>query len=379
MRPAGYNRKLIHQNTAGSHVSEIVLEKVTKRFGRMTAVDAVSFRAESGKFVVLLGPSGCGKSTLLRLIAGLEDVTEGRILIDGRDVTRLSPEKRRVSMVFQSYALFPHLSTGENIVFGLKVRRTPEEERGKRLAHVAEVVGLADLLDRKPQQLSGGQRQRVALARAIIAENRICLMDEPLSNLDAQLRHGMRVEIRGLQQRLGMTVVYVTHDQVEAMSMADRVVLIREGRIEQEGSPEELYAKPATMFAARFIGTPGMNLVALADGQGGAVVRGSRDALFPGRGGGLVLGVRPEHVRVADGGGVSATVASSEYHGADTILTVRVGDETLLVRSPGQLVRPAGTPLRLAWEAEALHVFDAATGVRVEKDRQPARLAAAIG
>jgi len=360
-------------------VSEIVLEKVTKRFGRMTAVDAVSFRAESGKFVVLLGPSGCGKSTLLRLIAGLEDVTEGRILIDGRDVTRLSPEKRRVSMVFQSYALFPHLSTGENIVFGLKVRRTPEEERGKRLAHVAEVVGLADLLDRKPQQLSGGQRQRVALARAIIAENRICLMDEPLSNLDAQLRHGMRVEIRGLQQRLGMTVVYVTHDQVEAMSMADRVVLIREGRIEQEGSPEELYAKPATMFAARFIGTPGMNLVALADGQGGAVVRGSRDMLFPGRGGGLVLGVRPEHVRVADGGGVAATVASSEYHGADTILTVRVGEETLLVRSPGQLVRPAGTPVRLAWEAEALHLFDATTGVRVEKDRQPVRVAAAVG
>jgi sn-glycerol 3-phosphate transport system ATP-binding protein len=345
----------------------------------MTAVDAVSFRAESGKFVVLLGPSGCGKSTLLRLIAGLEDVTEGRILIDGRDVTRLSPEKRRVSMVFQSYALFPHLSTGENIVFGLKVRRTPEEERGKRLAQVAEVVGLADLLDRKPQQLSGGQRQRVALARAIIAENRICLMDEPLSNLDAQLRHGMRVEIRGLQQRLGMTVVYVTHDQVEAMSMADRVVLIREGRIEQEGSPEELYAKPATMFAARFIGTPGMNLVALADGQGGAVVRGSRDTLFPGRGDGLVLGVRPEHVRVADGGGVAATVASSEYHGADTILTVRVGEETLLVRSPGQLVRPAGTPVRLAWDAESLHLFDAATGVRVEQDRQPARLAAAIG
>lgn len=345
-------------------MSEIVLENVTKRFGRVTAVDDVSFRAESGKFVVLLGPSGCGKSTVLRLIAGLEEPTAGRILIDGRDVTRMSPEKRRVSMVFQSYALFPHLTVAENIVFGLKVRRLPEGERKARLARVAELVGLGELLERKPQQLSGGQRQRVALARAIIAENRICLMDEPLSNLDAQLRHGMRVEIRALQQRLGMTVVYVTHDQVEAMSMADRVVLIREGRIEQEGSPEELYARPATMFAARFIGTPGMNLVGLADGRDGAVVRGSADTIFPGRGAGLAMGVRPEHIGIADSGGVGGTVTSSEYHGADTILTVKVGDETLLVRAPGQLAQPAGAPVRLAWKPESLHVFDAKTGVR---------------
>ena len=360
-------------------MSEIVLEKVTKRFGAMKAVDGVSFRAESGKFVVLLGPSGCGKSTVLRLIAGLEDVTEGRILIDGRDVVRLTPDKRHVSMVFQSYALFPHLSVAENIVFGLKVRRTPEGEREKRLAHVAELVGLADLLDRKPQQLSGGQRQRVALARAIIAENTICLMDEPLSNLDAQLRHGMRVEIRALQQRLGMTVVYVTHDQVEAMSMADRVVLIREGHVEQEGSPEELYARPATMFAARFIGTPGMNLMDLADGRDGAVVRGSQDTLFPGRGAGLTLGVRPEHVRLVNSGGVSATVTSSEYHGADTILTAKVGEETLFVRTPGQLALAAGTPVRLGWEPEALHLFDNATGVRAAEARQPGRLVAAAG
>ena len=345
-------------------MSEIVLEKVTKRFGRVKAVDDISFRTESGKFVVLLGPSGCGKSTVLRLIAGLEDVSAGRILIDGRDVTRLSPEKRRVSMVFQSYALFPHLTVEENIVFGLKVRRTPDAERARRLAQVAEVVGLAGHLDRKPQQLSGGQRQRVALARAIVAENRICLMDEPLSNLDAQLRHGMRVEIRALQQRLGMTVVYVTHDQVEAMSMADRVVLIREGRIEQEGSPGELYSRPATLFAARFIGTPGMNLVALADGPLGAVVRGSRDPVMAGRGEGLTLGVRPEHVTLADSGGVAGTVTSSEYHGADTILTVRVGEETLLARSPGQLAHPPGSPVRLAWKPESMHVFDTKTGIR---------------
>ncbi len=345
-------------------VSEIVLENVTKRFGRVTAVDGVSFRAEAGKFVVLLGPSGCGKSTVLRLIAGLEDVTEGRILVDGRDVTRLSPEKRRVSMVFQSYALFPHLTVAENIVFGLRVRGLAEPERARRLARTAEIVGLAEHLDRKPQQLSGGQRQRVALARAIIAENRICLMDEPLSNLDAQLRHGMRVEIRALQQRLAMTVVYVTHDKVEAMSMADRVVLIREGRIEQEGTPEELYAKPATMFAARFIGTPGMNLVGLADGPQGAVVRGAEDAVLAGRGAGLTLGVRPEHVRLADRGGIGGTVSSSEYHGADTILTVRVGEETMLVRAPGQLAQRAGAPVRLAWQPEAMHVFDTKSGAR---------------
>ncbi len=357
-------------------MSEIILEKVTKRFGRVTAVDGVSFRAESGKFVVLLGPSGCGKSTVLRLVAGLEEPTEGRILIDGRDVTRLSPEKRRISMVFQSYALFPHLTVAENIVFGLKVRRLPEAERNGRLARVADQVGLAELLDRKPQQLSGGQRQRVALARAIIAENRICLMDEPLSNLDAQLRHGMRVEIRALQQRLGMTVVYVTHDQVEAMSMADRVVLIREGRIEQEGSPEDLYFKPATTFAARFIGTPGMNLVALADGPSGAVIRGSAEAVLAGRGAGFTLGVRPEHVRLADSGGVAGTVASSEYHGADTILTVAIGEESILVRAPGQLAHRAGAPVRLAWSPESTHVFDSARGTRVPA-AAAARMAAA--
>src|SRR5204862_921968 len=247
---------------------------VTKHFGRVKAVDDVSFRAATGKFVVLLGPSGCGKSTLLRLVAGLEEVSEGKVLIDGRDVTALDPTKRRISMVFQSYALFPHLTVAENIVFGLKVRRLPADQREKRLERVAELGGLTERLDHKPQQLSGGQRQRVALARAIVSQNPVCLMDEPLSNLDAQLRHDMRVEIRALQQRLGMTVVYVTHDQVEAMSMADRVVLLREGRIEQEGAPEDLYSRPATTFAARFIGTPGMNLVTLTDGARGAVVRG---------------------------------------------------------------------------------------------------------
>ena len=357
-------------------MSEIALEEVSKHYGAVRAVDGVSFRAAAGKFLVLLGPSGCGKSTVLRLIAGLEDVTRGRILIGGRDVTRLSPDKRRISMVFQSYALFPHLTVAENIVFGLKVRRTPAPERDGRLARVAGLVGLTEQLARKPAQLSGGQRQRVALARAIVAENKICLMDEPLSNLDAQLRHGMRVEIRALQQRLGMTVVYVTHDQVEAMSMADRVILMREGRIEQEGSPEELYARPATMFAARFIGTPPTNLVALADCPAGAAIRGAPQAVvLPGRGAGRVLGVRPEHITLAVKGGVPGSVTSTEYHGADTILTVQVGQESLLVRSPGRVELGEGAAVRLHWAAEAMHVFDAGSGARIDLNQaqlQPA-------
>jgi sn-glycerol 3-phosphate transport system ATP-binding protein len=356
-------------------MSEIVLEEVSKHYGAVRAVDGISFRAAAGRFLVLLGPSGCGKSTVLRLIAGLEGVTRGRILIGGRDVTRLEPDKRRISMVFQSYALFPHLSVAENIVFGLKVRRTPQGERNERLVRVAELVGLTAQLARKPSQLSGGQRQRVALARAVVAENRICLMDEPLSNLDAQLRHGMRVEIRALQQRLGMTVVYVTHDQVEAMSMADRVILMREGRVEQEGSPEELYARPSTMFAARFIGTPPMNLIALADAPGGAVIRGAPGAtVFSSRGAGRVLGVRPEHVKLVAAGGVPGVVSDAEYHGADTILTVRVGEESLLVRAPGRVDLGESAAVRLDWKADAMHVFDAASGARVDLNLNQALL-----
>ena len=366
MSAHGRSEALIPERAAreGSPLSDIVLEGVSKRYGAVRAVDGVSLRAESGKFLVLLGPSGCGKSTILRLIAGLEDPSEGRILIGDRDVTRLAPDKRKISMVFQSYALFPHLTVAENIVFGLKVRGLPKAERDARLARVAELVGLTEQIARKPSQLSGGQRQRVALARAVIAENRICLMDEPLSNLDAQLRHGMRVEIRALQQRLDMTVVYVTHDQIEAMSMADRIVLMREGRIEQEGTPEDLYARPTTIFAARFIGTPAMNLVALEDGPDGAVILGSKEPVLRGRGAGLVLGVRPEHVRLVDTGGVSAEVTSAEYHGADTIITARVGRESVLARAAGQSRLCAGAQVRLGWEADSVHVFDAASGAR---------------
>src|SRR6476660_1628047 len=287
-------------------VADVELQSVTKSWGGDPAVDCVSFILRQGSLGALLGPSGCGKSTTLRLVAGLENVTSGSILIGGRDVTNLSPAKRSVSMVFQSYALFPHLSVAENIVFGLKVRKVDAEDRARRLARVAALLGLEKLLDRKPSQISGGQQQRVALGRAIIAEAPVCLMDEPLSNLDAQLRHEMRREIRALQQKLGITMVYVTHDQTEAMTMADQVILLRDGRVDQDGTPEDLYNRPATAFAARFVGTPPMNVVALPG------------LSAPGR----LLGVRPEDVRIG-AEGLDAVVESVEYLGADSLVACR--------------------------------------------------------
>ena len=229
-------------------MSAIAVEGVSKSWGGSVAVDGISFEAPEGDFTVLLGPSGCGKSTTLRLIAGLESLTAGRIFIGGRDVTDAPPAGRDLSMVFQSYALFPHLNVAENIVFGLKVRGVSKAERNERLRRTADLLGLSALLDRRPSQLSGGQQQRVALGRAIIAEKPVCLMDEPLSNLDAKLRHEMRQEIRILQRKLGISMVYVTHDQAEAMSMADRVVLLRDGRIEQNAPPETIYQRPASTF-----------------------------------------------------------------------------------------------------------------------------------
>ena len=329
-------------------MSAISVEHLSRWWGATRAVDDVSFEAAAGRMLVLLGPSGCGKSTTLRLIAGLEAATRGRIAIGGVDVTHRPPAERRVAMVFQSYALFPHLSVAENIVFGLRVRRVGATERKARLARVADLLGLAALLERKPSQLSGGQQQRVALGRALIAEAPVCLMDEPLSNLDAQLRLEMRREIRGLQQSLGITMVYVTHDQTEAMSMADQVILLREGRVEQDAPPDVLYARPATAFAARFIGTPPMNVLALDDRR-------------------LLLGVRPEDIRVMPApapGAVEATVRSVEYLGADSILMCAIGGQTLAVRAPGRVALAPDARVHLAWARNAAHVFDAETGRR---------------
>jgi sn-glycerol 3-phosphate transport system ATP-binding protein len=352
-------------------VSAISVEHVSRLWGATRAVDDVSFEASAGRMLVLLGPSGCGKSTTLRLIAGLEQVSGGTILIGGADVTHLPPAQRKLAMVFQSYALFPHLSVAENIVFGLRVRRVPSAERAARLKRVADLLGLDGLLDRKPSQLSGGQQQRVALGRAIIAETAVCLMDEPLSNLDAQLRLEMRREIRSLQQKLGVTMVYVTHDQTEAMSMADQVVLLRDGRVEQDASPAELYARPATVFAARFIGTPPMNVLTLDDAAGGAVVAGTSGpivlpgpSLHSGKAAGLQLGVRPEDITLARTGGLGVTVTAAEYLGADSILACSAGDQSLAVRVPGRVSLTPGATARLAWLKDACHVFDAQSGKR---------------
>ena len=346
-------------------MATIELESVTKRWGPTTGVDNVSFNVNSGSFAILLGPSGCGKSTTLRMIAGLEEVTEGRLRIGGDDVTDAPPSERALSMVFQSYALFPHLNVAENIVFGLKVRKVPAGERVKRLERVAEIVGLQEVLERKPGQLSGGQRQRVALARAIIAENDICLMDEPLSNLDAKLRHDMRVEIRALQQRLNMTVIYVTHDQAEAMSMGDKVILMRDGRIEQEGTPEELYERPMTTFAASFIGTPPMRLLDLVSGSGGMVAKGENSTNIleltdrP-----MKVGIRPEHITISDSRGLPAELVSADYLGSETMIDARIGGQPVLVRQPGQMKLNKPTKARLNWSGSDVHVFDAASGKR---------------
>ncbi|WP_368921780.1 ABC transporter ATP-binding protein [Comamonas aquatica] len=336
-------------------MSTIQLEGVAKSWGSTTALQAIDLSIPSGAFCVLLGPSGCGKSTTLRIIAGLEQASAGRVSIGGQDVTDLPPAERGIAMVFQNYALFPHLSVAENIGFGLSVRKVPKAEAARRLHDAAGLLGLSHLLDRKPGQLSGGQQQRVALGRALVAQAHVCLMDEPLSNLDAQLRQEMRAELRELQQRLGLTVVYVTHDQAEAMSMADQVVLLHQGRVEQCATPRALYAQPATTFAARFIGTPAMNLVQLQDGAiAGSSVR------LPAPTGAAWLGLRPEAVALSGEARVPAQVVGLEYLGADVVLRCQVGSEQITVRAPGQQAVQAGQALPLAWPPQAMHFFDAA-------------------
>ncbi|ASV88577.1 ABC transporter family protein (plasmid) [Ochrobactrum quorumnocens] len=354
-------------------MSGIEIVNLNKKWATFHAVNDVNFAVEPGTLTVLLGPSGCGKSTSLRLIAGLDSVTSGQIIIGGKDVTNSAPAKRSLAMVFQSYALFPHLSVAENIIFGLRVRRVSAGERDKRLKRAADILGLSHLLERRPSQLSGGQQQRVALGRAIVAEASVCLMDEPLSNLDAQLRHEMRKEIRNLQQQLGMTMVYVTHDQIEAMSLADQVILMKGGRIEQKAKPSELYLKPATTFVARFIGTPPMNIISLADYNGKAAISGAADgpAIIEGPGQGLVLGLRPEEIRISHEGRVKALIEAIEYHGADSILECRVGDQTLQVRVEGVRQLNVGDTVGLTWLPSAVHIFDEVEGHRVERTVLP--------
>jgi len=329
------------------------IRSLNKRWGETHVVRDLDLDTREGEFIALLGPSGCGKSTTLRLIAGLEAPTSGTIRIDERDITGLPSSKRGISMVFQSYALFPHLNVGQNITFGLSVRGEPRRAQAQKLARVAALLGLEHLLDRRPAQLSGGQQQRVALGRALIAEAPICLLDEPLSNLDAKLRAEMRSEIRGLQRRLGITMIFVTHDQTEAMSMADRVALLNAGRVEQFDTPEMLYTRPANTFVARFIGTTPMNLLSARD-------LGAQGAGLPAD---VTVGLRPEDITVV-AGGLPGRVEQLEYHGADSVLSVEIGGARVGVRLQGRPRFGVGETIGLGWSPDALHLFDARSGMR---------------
>lgn len=346
-------------------MSRIDIHELTKRWTDVPAVDAVSFTVPEGSLTVLLGPSGCGKSTILRLIAGLETTTSGSIAIGGQAVTHVDPASRGVSMVFQSYALFPHLSVRENILFGLKVRGVDKSDRRERLERAARMVGLSDLLNRKPSQLSGGQRQRVALARSIVSRRPVCLMDEPLSNLDAKLRAEMRDEIRSLQQKLGLTMVYVTHDQVEAMTMADQVVLLQQGRVEQIGKPHQLYEQPRTVFAAQFLGSPPMNLlkIDMVEDRGvlAAACGGTLPATCPPDG---YIGVRPEDVCVGETG-LPVRISAVDYLGAETVVRMAHDSQPLFARIDGRRDYTPGDQLFLSWPETAVHCFGS-SGIAVD-------------
>jgi len=323
-------------------MGKIELTKVRKSFGEVDVIPGINLTIENGEFVVFVGPSGCGKSTLLRLIAGLEDTTSGSIEIDGQDATHLPPARRGLAMVFQSYALYPHMTVRKNIAFPLKMAGMPPSEQAARVERAANVLNLTAYLDRRPGQLSGGQRQRVAIGRAIVREPSAFLFDEPLSNLDAALRVGMRQEISELHQSLKTTMIYVTHDQVEAMTMADKIVVLNAGRIEQVGSPLELYRNPRNLFVAGFIGSPKMNFITGAEAA-------RHDA--------RTIGIRPEHLVVGDGPW-EGTVGLSEHLGSDSYLKVAVeGIGTLTVRAPGEVAARHGDRIRLA-PAGKIHRFD---------------------
>lgn len=323
------------------------VENVAKRWNGQLGVEEVDLSIPRGSFVALLGPSGCGKSTTLRLLSGLELPDEGTITINGRNVTTTAPSERNLSMVFQSYALFPHLSVAENVVFGLKVRRVRASERQEKLRRALEITGLLGYETRKPGELSGGQRQRVALARAIVANQPLCLMDEPLSNLDAKLRASVRKDIKKLQVDLGITVIYVTHDQTEAMSMADIVVLMKDGRIQQTGSPEDLYYRPANTFVAEFVGSPPMALIA--------------GAALPGFEGYDKIGLRAENVQVVEAGNgrLTCRVSECEFLGSETFVGLTHSSASgLTVSMPGLRNIPAGKELEITFSDEDLHFFD---------------------
>ncbi len=355
-------------------MAEVVVESLHKSFGAVEVLKGIDLAIADGEMMVVLGPSGCGKSTLLRLVAGLETVTSGEIRIGARRVNDLEPKDRDIAMVFQNYALYPHMTVYDNMAYGLRNRRVPRPEIERRVQEAARILGLGELLRRRPRELSGGQRQRVAMGRAIVREPEVFLFDEPLSNLDAKLRVQMRHEIRQLQARLGTTGIYVTHDQVEAMTLGDRLVVMNEGRIEQVGGPLEVYERPASLFVAGFIGSPPMNCFPARLGEDRArILLDGRSLPLAGpvaaeAGAELVVGVRPEHLEPADGGPLVLAVDWVEILGADTIAHGRIGEEVrICVRLPGATSIAAGDRLPLAVPPERLHLFDPRSGRRIDE------------
>jgi sn-glycerol 3-phosphate transport system ATP-binding protein len=356
-------------------MADVGIRTVRKTYpGGFEAIKGIDCAVGDGELLVLLGPSGCGKSTLLRMVAGLETISAGEIAIDGRVVNDLEPKDRDIAMVFQNYALYPHMSVFDNMAYGLKIRGMPRTEIQARVNEAADILELRPYLDRKPRQLSGGQRQRVAMGRAIVREPKLFLFDEPLSNLDAKLRTQMRVEIKKLQTRLGVTSLYVTHDQVEAMTLADRMMVMNGGAAEQIGTPLEVYHRPASLFVAGFIGSPAMNVLPARLTAGAVTLTG--EAGRP-----VMLGVRPEHLVVGDGAGIGdipLRVELIEALGADTVVHGRLGEDgdlaedrvrsaaDLLVRLPGSARVRAGDRLHVAITPGEIHLFDRDTGRRIE-------------
>lgn len=361
-------------------MASVTYKNVVKKFGDMTAVDNVNFHVEDKEFLVLVGPSGCGKTTALRLLAGLEEITSGKILIEDRVVNDIAPKDRDIAMVFQSYALYPHLSVYENMAFGLKLRKTPKDEINRRVNQAAEVLGITDLLQRKPRQLSGGQRQRVAVGRAIVREPKVFLFDEPLSNLDAKLRVQMRTEISKLHQRLQTTFIYVTHDQVEAMTMATRIAVINKGKLQQIDSPQNLYDRPANLFVAGFIGSPAMNFFpgrlrkengkVLVDAGDFVVAIPSERAknYEPHAGRDIVFGLRPENIHDAHftppnihGETINMKVDVTELMGNEIFLYLVSGKNSCVARVDPRSNSRIGEQIQVVFDMDNFHVFDAQT------------------
>ncbi len=356
-------------------MAQLSLSGLRKSYAGKQVLHGVDVAIEQGRFVVIVGPSGCGKSTLLRMIAGLEDVTDGEIAIDGQLVNDLDPADRGCAMVFQNYALYPHMTVAENIAYPLKIARVPKPERERRVRKAAAILDLSDYLDRRPAQLSGGQRQRVAMGRAIVREPQLFLFDEPLSNLDAKLRVSMRIEIKRLHKRLEATSIFVTHDQVEAMTLADTLIVMNGGRVEQIGAPADVYARPASTFVAGFIGAPAMNLLPATvvepgritlDGMPESSIRAEGCAAAPGTK--VMFGIRPEDLTVATGSenaALSGTVDLVEELGSNRAAYCSVGPHELAVVLPKGFALDRSGTIALAAPAEAIHLFDTATGLRL--------------